>query len=64
MYDWVQSHPGYCLPAGTYMMRLTRIGLGEGEVSRSNLDLVILQEAPNPVELISWGQIKALYKGD
>jgi hypothetical protein len=25
--------PGYCLPAGTYMMRLTRIGLGEGEVS-------------------------------
>jgi len=29
----------------------------------SRLDLVVLQEAPNPVESMSWGKIKALYGG-
>jgi hypothetical protein len=43
------------------MMRLTRIGLGEGEVSRCRLDLIVLHEAPLPVELITWGKIKALW---
>jgi hypothetical protein len=44
-------------------MRLTRVGLGVGEISQSRLDLVILQEVLNPVESISWGKIKALYQG-
>lgn len=47
-------------------MRLTRIGLGDDDVaglSRSRLDLVILQESPNPVESITWGKIKVLYGG-
>ena len=44
-------------------MRLTRIGLGEGEVSQSRLDLVVLQETALPVESISWGRIKALFAG-
>jgi hypothetical protein len=46
------------------MMRLTRIGLRAGLVSKSRLDLVVLQEMPNPVDSISWGKIKALYLGD
>jgi hypothetical protein len=45
------------------MMRLTRIGLGEGQVSKCRLDLIVLRETPLPVEAISWGRIKALYGG-
>lgn len=44
-------------------MRLTRVGLRVGQISTSRLDLVVLQEVPNPVESMSWGRIKALYGG-
>ena len=42
-------------------MRLTRIGLGEGEISKCRLDLIVLREDPLPVELFTWGKIKALW---
>jgi hypothetical protein len=40
------------------MMRVTRVGSG-----RARLDLLTLQEAPNPVETRTWGRIKALFAG-
>ncbi len=44
-------------------MRLTRVGLGEGQQINTRLDLIVLRETPLPVETISWGKIKALYGG-
>ena len=45
------------------MMRLTRTGLKLGQSCQTRLDLVVLQEVLLPVESITWGRIKALYKG-
>jgi hypothetical protein len=44
-------------------MRLTRIGLVEGQTCQTRLDLVILHEVSLAVESISWSRIKALYRG-
>ena len=47
----------FCLSAGTYYIRVEHVSGGNASV-----DLIAFDLADSPVERISWGSIKVLYR--
>jgi len=56
-FSWAVSPGVHCLDAGTYTVRLTRVGDGEAA-----LDCLDLKEIAVPVEAATWGDVKRLFR--
>lgn len=56
-FQWVHAAEAHCLTAGTWYLRVIRIGSGD-----TRLDYIQLHETPVPVAATSWGRVKELYR--